>query len=128
MEDKFIFIPQQLATDIPDILASCDAAFLSFAEDDLWKKTIPAKLQSYMACGMPIIAVAEGETARIIYESCCGIVTSDGAESLANLIIDALRQFDMLRDMSMCAFDYSQKQFAKSKLIDYMDNIITTYR
>ena len=44
--------------EIPGYLAWCDAAFISFAESPLFGMTIPAKLQSYMACGMPILAAA----------------------------------------------------------------------
>ena len=51
------------------LLSACDAAFVSFTDNDLWKKTIPAKLQSYMACGKMIIAAAGGETRRIIGEA-----------------------------------------------------------
>lgn len=73
VENKFIMVARQPAERIPELLAACDAAFLSFQNDELWTKTIPAKLQSYMACGMPIIASAEGETERIIKEAECGV-------------------------------------------------------
>ncbi len=42
-------------------MAHFDAAFLPFADNGLFKMTILAKLQSYMACGMLVIAVASGE-------------------------------------------------------------------
>ena len=69
VSDSFVFVARQPAEIIPLLLSACDAAFVSFADNDLWKKTIPAKLQSYMACGMPIIASAGGETERIIREA-----------------------------------------------------------
>ena len=73
LEKMFIFVARQPAEKIPVLLSACDVAFISFADDELWKMTIPAKLQSYMACGMPIIAVADGETKRIIEEATpCG--------------------------------------------------------
>ena len=40
--------------------------------------TIPAKMQSYMACGMPILGSAIGETKKIIEESNCGICAEIG--------------------------------------------------
>ena len=73
LEKMFIFVARQLAEKIPVLLSACDVAFISFADDELWKMTIPAKLQSYMACGMPVLAVADGETKRIIDESECGV-------------------------------------------------------
>ena len=58
--DLFEFIGRVPATEVPDQLAKGDVAFISFADDELFAKTIPAKLQSYMACAMPIIASAKG--------------------------------------------------------------------
>lgn len=37
IEDKFIMIPRQPAEKIPGLLCACDAAFLSFQDDPLWK-------------------------------------------------------------------------------------------
>ena len=89
VSEKFVFIPRQNAETIPVLLSACDTAFVSFSDDDLWKKTIPAKLQSYMACGMPVIASAGGETERIIQEADCGICCKVGDE---NELADGIRQ------------------------------------
>lgn len=120
VDDKFIMVSRQPAERIPELLAACDAAFLSFQDAELWKKTIPAKLQSYMACGMPIIASAEGETARVIEEAACGICCKIGdAEKLAEVI----RELSKL-DVTVMA-DNSQRYYAehfdKKKLMDEMD-------
>ena len=40
--------------EIPGLLAPSDVAFVSFMDNSLFRMTIPAKLQSYMACGIPI--------------------------------------------------------------------------
>ena len=68
VEDKFVIIPRQPAERIPEILSCCDAGFISFSPLQVWEHTIPAKLQSYMACGKMIIASAFGETKRVIDE------------------------------------------------------------
>lgn len=118
--DKFIMIPRQPAEKIPEILAACEIAFLSFTEDDLWRKTIPAKLQSYMACGMPIIASAQGETARIINESGCGLCSELGnAEKLSQIIIK-MSKSDLI-EMRTKSRKYFEKNFNKKMLMDKMD-------
>ena len=58
VEDQFLLIERQPPERIPPLLACADAAFVSFMKNELFEKTIPAKLQSYMACGMPILAAA----------------------------------------------------------------------
>ncbi len=42
VDEFFIFVPRQAATEISYILALCDVAFLSFSPDKLWEMTIPA--------------------------------------------------------------------------------------
>lgn len=90
VENKFILIPRVEAEKIPTILSACDAGFISFNNSPLWSKTIPAKLQSYMACGKAIIASASGETKRIIEEANCGTCAPIGnpkelAKAISNI-------------------------------------------
>ena len=54
--DMFILLGYHPSERIPELLASCDAAFVSFLPNKVFVNTIPAKLQSYMACGMPLLA------------------------------------------------------------------------
>lgn len=121
--DKFIMIPRQPANMIPSILSACDAGFISFSDTPLWEMTIPAKLQSYMACGKPIIASASGETKRIIEEANCGVCVSLGnAEELANAIKHfRLEQLDVYGDN---ARNYLNKHFEKSTLLNIMEMLI----
>ena len=117
---KFILIPRQPAEKIPMLLSACDAAFVSFADNDLWKKTIPAKLQSYMACGMPIIASAGGETERIINESGCGICCTVGDATELSHGIKSMSESD-LEGYGRKSIEYCGMHFRKSVLMDEMD-------
>ena len=122
--DRFIMIGRQPAERIPELLACCDAAFLSFMENPLFLKTIPAKLQSYMACGMPIIAAAGGETERVITEAGCGLCSPAGnAELLAESIRRiAAAKSGCLEQMGRNALQYCREHFDKSTLMDEMDS------
>ena len=120
VSDKFVMIPRQPAEKIPMLLSACDAAFVSFADNDLWKKTIPAKLQSYMACGMPIIASAGGETERIINESESGICCKVGDEKALSEGIKQMMSLDIGR-LGRNSLDYCSKNFDKKLLMDEME-------
>lgn len=120
VQDKFIMIARQPAERIPELLAACDAAFLSFQNDELWTKTIPAKLQSYMACGMPIIASAEGETERIITEAECGVCSAIGdVDKLSENIIIMTK--DDLNKMRHNSREYFERNFEKQELMDQIE-------
>lgn len=119
VQDMFIMIDRQPPERIPELLAACDAAFISFMPDPLFEKTIPAKLQSYMACGMPIIAAANGETKRIIDEARCGFCSQigDPYALLDNII--RLTQSN-IKEMRSNSIYYSKRAFNKNTLMNYL--------
>ena len=123
VRDKFIMIPRVPAEQVPEILSNVDAGFISFNRTKLWEMTVPAKLQSYMACGKAIIASASGETQRIIEEAECGVCCEIGnAEALA----DGIRELMGLdsKDMGKKAREYFETHFDKHRLMDEMDKYV----
>lgn len=120
VQDKFVMIPRQPAERIPELLRACDAAFLSFQNAELWTMTIPAKLQSYMACGMPIIAAAQGETERIIEEAECGMCSSIGDAENLSKVIKVMMSANFV-EMGKKSREYFQKHFDKQKLMNQME-------
>lgn len=121
--DKFIMIPRVQAERVPEILSVCDAGFISFSRTALWEMTIPAKLQSYMACGKAIIASASGETKRIIKEADCGICCKIGnAEALAEGIKDLM--ISNYAEKGMKSRKYFEEHFDKKKLMDEIEEYL----
>ena len=112
--------------EIPGYLAWCDAAFISFAESPLFGMTIPAKLQSYMACGMPILAAATGETRRIVREARCGACCDVGdGQALAGIITEMAHAGpERLSDMSRNALGYCREHFGKDMLMARMEEML----
>ena len=93
-------------------------------ETKLFEMTIPAKLQSYMACGIPVIAAASGESKRVIEEAGCGICTPSGN---AQMLADSVSQMMQLpkeswKNMGKNARDYFEKNFEKQKLMDEIES------
>lgn len=123
VHDMFNFIPRQPAEKIPEYMAACDAAFLSLTDSPLFNMTIPAKLQSYMACAIPTIASARGETSKIIRESYSGFSCPPGnSEKLAEIIIElASKSRNELKQLGHNARKYYNEHFNKNKLLDRMD-------
>ena len=123
VRDKFIMIPRIPAEQIPEILSNADAGFISFNKTPLWENTIPAKLQSYMACGKAIIASASGETERIITEAGCGVCCEIGNAEALSSGIRKLASIDT-KELGGKARKYFDAHFSKKKLMDKMENYI----
>ena len=123
VENLFCMVQRQPAIRIPELLAACDATFLSFMETKLFEMTIPAKLQSYMACGMPVIAAAGGESKRVIEEAKCGMCSPCGDE---NALVQSINRMmkctknDMIQ-MGDNSTNYFMEHFEKQKLMDAVD-------
>lgn len=124
LNDMFNFIPKQPATRIPELMAANDAAYLGLTDSPLFAKTIPAKLQSYMACGIPSIASASGETAKIIKESNSGYCSDPGnvGELAKNIISISTRIEKDRKQFGKNARDYYDEHFNKTELLNKMDN------
>lgn len=129
IEDKVIFHGFHPETEIPKYLKNADAALLILKPNPVFEMTIPAKLQTYLACGVPVLGCVSGEGKRIIKESKAGIVSDDiSADALA----DVCRRFlnlkqDDLEKYKKKAYEYGESNFNKHKLIlsleKYMEEI-----
>ncbi len=123
LNDYFCFIPSQPAESIPEVLSANDAALISFVDSELYAMTIPAKLQSYMACGMPILAIAKGETKRIIEEAECGVCC---AIASANMVRECIRIL-MESDRNLLANNarkYYLQHFRKEEIIEKLSGYL----
>lgn len=126
VEHYFSFLGQKESTEIPALLKTADVAFLSFANNELFRMTIPAKLQTYMACAKPILAVALGETKNIVNEANCGLVSNpEDIDALYNNIITFYNMTELEnKKYSNNSYDYVQKHFNKESLLETFDNMI----
>lgn len=74
---------------MPGIYAQASALLLTLANDEMLSKTVPSKLQSYLGAGVPTIAAAGGEPARVVRESGGGITCApEDAAALASTILE----------------------------------------
>ena len=102
-----------------------DCAYLSFQKNKLFDMTLPAKLQSYMACGTPILAAAGGESARVVRENSCGVVTMQEPEALAEGVRKLLsfeeEKLWMMRENARSAYG---ELFEMGKLISQLEELM----
>lgn len=123
VEDMVLLIGRHPAKRIPEFLACCDVAYVSFMNDSLFSKTIPAKVQSYMACGMPVLAASEGETNRIVQKADCGLCSRIGDEVSLAENVEKMMSMEIaeLERMGKNAREFCNRYFSKKVLMDQMD-------
>lgn len=119
VKEYFEFINRQPAEMIPYYLAKYDFGLVILNDNKIFNKTIPAKVQSLMACGMPMLVSANGEIQDVISEADCGLVSNAGDISgFVNNIREAITMTEEEKNiLSTNAINYNNKYFNKDKLI-----------
>ena len=109
--------------EIPKYLKDADAALLILKPNPVFEMTIPAKLQTYLACGVPLLGCVSGEGKRIIEESKAGIVSEDisvdGLVKVCNQFIELPN--DLLNEYKERSYCYGKSNFNKNKLISDLE-------
>lgn len=71
-----------------DYFSRASALLVTLKPDPALALTIPGKIQSYMACGRPILAALDGEGQKLITDSGAGLVCAAGdAAGLASIVL-----------------------------------------
>ena len=103
-----------------------DCAYLSFRNNKLFNMTLPAKLQTYLACGRPVLAAAGGESARIINGAGCGIAVEPELPMLVNAVLEMEGKTPQQRQaMSDAARDYYCEHFTMDKLVGQLEELMS---
>lgn len=100
-----------------------DAAYLSFKKSKLFDLTIPAKMQTYLACGTPILCAAGGQSAKIVEAADCGFVCDQNAEEIAQTVKKILVS-DKLAKMGENARNYFEGHFDMGLLVDKLEQMM----
>lgn len=108
------------ASVIPEILESQDVAFVSLRDENTLNMTLPAKVQTYMASGIPVLASAKGETQYVLEEAMCGYVSKpEDPVDLADTILKLMSLSDeALEAMGKNGCAYATNNFMISRLTD----------
>ena len=119
LDNYFKFLGSYPPEKMPTFFASADALLVSLKDTKIFSMTIPGKLQSYLACGKPIIASLNGIGAKLVDESNSGFTSrAEDPESLAASIL----KFNKLssaqkKELGNNARLYYKKEFERSRLL-----------
>ena len=67
------FVPKQPMNEIGGILQLADVLLVHLADHQLFRITIPSKIQAYMAAGRPILGGVRGDAATLVERAGCGV-------------------------------------------------------
>jgi colanic acid biosynthesis glycosyl transferase WcaI len=126
LENQVIFHGQKPLESMPRIFSKADALLITLKADPVFRLTVPAKLQAYMACGKPILASLDGEGAEIINQSMAGIATPcEDSDALANSVLNLSQLTSSQRaTMGRNAREHYDQNFSRDMLFEKIDELL----
>lgn len=108
---------------MPAFYARADAMLVTLKRDPIFALTIPAKVQSYLACSRPIIAALDGEGSRVVEEAGAGLTCpAEDPESLAKTVLKVSNMSaDDREKMALRGRVYFENNFESCMLLDRLD-------
>ena len=119
-----IFLGRKPMEMMPNYYAKADAMLMSLTNTDLFSITVPAKLQSYLASGKPILASMNGEGAEIVKDWKVGLTCpASNPKLLAETILEMSKlSKEELQIMGENSLKCYKSEFEREKLISILES------
>ncbi len=114
---------------MPEFFKVADALLVTLKANNTLDLTIPAKLQTYLLAGVPILSMLGKEGSDIVVESASGIASGSGdyvALSKAILKLRALSP-EQRKAMGISGANYAKLHFNREVLITKLDQIMRRF-
>jgi len=126
LSEKFHFLGSFPPEQMSHYFTCADGLLITLKKADIFSYTIPGKLQSYLACGKPIIGALDGIGNKIISESNSGFASeAEDHELLASNILTLFKLSKEEKEkLSNNALDFFDKNFNKQNLLERLEEIL----
>lgn len=126
LEDCVFLLGDFAVERMPSFIKHADALLVTLKDEPIFSLTIPGKIQAYLAAGKPILAMINGEAARVVEESGSGIACA--ASNPISLVHAVERLLAMSKEertaMGQKGLIYSMREFDKNCLITKLESIL----
>ncbi|MFN3860922.1 MAG: glycosyltransferase family 4 protein [Roseateles sp.] len=108
---------------MPAFFKGADALLVSLKAEPIFAMTIPGKVSAYLSAGKPLLAMLDGEGARVIEEAGAGLTCPAGnGRALADQVIALAGMSVQEREaMGRRAQTYCREQFHRASLISQLE-------
>lgn len=123
---NIVFTGRKPSTDMPNLFQVCDGLLVTLSKSEIFARTIPYKVQNYMASGVPLLGAVDGIVGQIITESNAGFSgPSEDSQALADNILKLYKLNAADRqNLGKNGKEYFLKNFEKNKVISNLENIL----
>lgn len=123
LQDRVHFLGRHPIERMPAFFKSAGALLVTLRRDPVFGQVIPGKVQTYLAAGLPIIGMLDGEGARVLLESKSAFVGAAG--DAAALAQNVQRMADATKEeratMGANGAAYAAREFDRERLLDLLE-------
>ena len=126
LHGKVFLLGRRPAAEMPAFFAKAGAMLVSLKRDDAMALTLPAKVQSYLAAGRPVLGSIDGEGARVIEDAGAGLAApASDSHALAGIVrrMKNLPAADRA-EMGERGQRYSAANFGRERCVSELERVL----
>lgn len=116
-----VFHGRKPTEDMPLYYSMADAMLVLLTADKNISRTLPGKVQTYMAAGKPILAAADGEIPQIIAEAQCGFCAPAENSHAFYEIVCSFLNYPNKEQLGTNARSFYEQNFTKKRFMDKLE-------
>ncbi len=126
LQENFFLLGSKPLESMPSYYSLSDVLLASLRKDPLFAITVPAKIQSYLPSGKPLLVSMDGEGADLVIEARAGVACK--ASDASKLADGALKLYNLTKEereeMGKCGALYFHKNFERKLLLNKLMSIL----
>lgn len=126
--DSIVFHGRKPLEEMPQYYRMADAMILTLTDDSDISRTLPGKIQTYLAAGKPVLCAANGEVQDVVREANCGYtVGACDWQGLAECVRKFLENREIV-PFGENARKYFSEHFSKEKVIGKLETELMKFQ
>ncbi len=125
LKDVFHMIGRLPLSDMPNYYSQASAMLISLKREHIFSLTIPAKLQSYLACGKPILSMIDGSTSELVKTVKAGLTSNseDYNKLSENILKMSQMSVEEINQLGENAYNLYLEKFNRNILLSRLETI-----
>ncbi len=126
LTETVMFLGRYDMKTMPAFFSRADVMLMTLKKSKIFSRTIPSKLQTYMACGRPILTMVDGEGSSIVEEAGAGLTCGSGeSDKLAGNVLKMYNMTLAKRDeFGNNALKYYNEHYSRDVLLDKLEIVM----
>ena len=127
LQESLLLLGRHPLEQMPSFFKHADVLLVSLKDHPIFSMTIPGKLQSYLAAGIPVVAMLNGEGSDVVKNSGCGLACAAGDEfGLADAVLRLSKMgVEERQALGRNGLSMSKREFNRQLLMNQLDGWLT---